>query len=222
MNYNQTNPPHRLHFYPVIPSRTIGQLALWLGGLSALALLTACSSTHIQSARIAAVPPAAPFHNVLVVAMDPRPEMRSQFEVDVAYFLQQRKVVGVASYKQFPLSDFKGSRDDIRKKCAAAGAESVLLVRTADRTTFGQAVPRSLGSLDGSTPDETTYELFTAGGNIETNMGLDARLYRVADAAPVWNALVDTILKDQYDSRAVSWKMADTIVTRLAKDKVIQ
>ena len=55
MNYNQTNPPHRLHFYPVIPSRTIGQLALWLGGLSALALLTACSSTHIQSARIAAV-----------------------------------------------------------------------------------------------------------------------------------------------------------------------
>jgi hypothetical protein len=222
MNYNRTNLPHRPHLCPVLPARALGQLALWLGGLSSLALLTACSSTHIQSARIAAVPAAAPFHNVLVVAMDPRPEMRSQFEVDVAYFLQQRKVVGVASYKQFSLSDFKGSRDEIQKKCAAAGADSVLLVRMTDRTTFGQTAPRSLGSLDGSTPAETTYELFTSDGNIETDMGMDARLYRVADAAPVWKALVDTMLKDQYDSRAVSWKVSEAIVARLAKDKVIQ
>ena len=221
MNCNRTNPHRCLPLYSALPSRTIGQLARLLAGLSALALLTACSSTHIQSARISAVPGAVSFHNVLVVAMDPRPDIRSQFEVDMVYFLQQRKVEGIASYKQFAVSDFKGSQEEIRKKCAAAGAEAVLLVRTTDRTTFGRAFPRSLGSLDGSTPDETSYELFTAGGNIETDMCLDARLYRVSDAAPVWNAMVDTLLKDQYDSRAVAWIIAKDIVSHLAKDKVI-
>jgi hypothetical protein len=221
MKHHQTNTPRRLPRYSVLPSGTIGQLARWLAGLSALALLTACSSTHIQSSRIAAVPPAAPCHSVLVVAMDPRPDIRSQFEADMVYFLQQRKVEGIASYKQFAVSDFKGGQAEIRKKCAAAGADSVLMVRTTDRTSFGRAFPRSLGSLEGSTPDETTYELFTSGGNIETDMCLDVRLYRVSDSAPLWNALVDTLLKDQYDSRAVAWKVAKGIVTRLAKDKVI-
>src|ERR1017187_1235011 len=112
MKHHQTNTPRRLPRYSVLPSGTIGQLARWLAGLSALALLTACSSTHIQSSRIAAVPPAAPCHSVLVVAMDPRPDIRFQFEADMVYFLQQRKVEGIASYKQFAVSDFKGSQAD--------------------------------------------------------------------------------------------------------------
>jgi hypothetical protein len=48
-----------------------------------------------------------------------------------------------------------------------------------------------------------------------------SRLYRVSDAAPVWNAQVATLLKDQYDSRAVAWTVAKDIVSQLAKDKVI-
>src|ERR1039458_10225950 len=115
MKHHQTNTPPPLPLHSVLPSRTIGQLARWLAGISSLALLTACSSTHIQSARVSAVLPATPCHSVLVVAVDPRPDIRSQFEADMVYFLQQRKVEGIASYNQFAVSDFKGGQAEIRE-----------------------------------------------------------------------------------------------------------
>lgn len=221
MNHNRTNLPRCWRSCLGHPSRITGQLVLWLACLSSLALLTSCSSTHIQSSRVPAVPAAAPFHNVLVVGMDERPEVRSQFEVDLVYFLQQRKVVGVASYKQFALSEFKGDRAAIRKKCASAGVESVLLVRMTGRTTFAEGHQGGLGSLDGSTADETSYELFSADGSFNTDMRLEAKLFRVSDAAPIWNGVVDTIIKQDNDTRHMLWGVAKAIISRLAKDQVI-
>jgi hypothetical protein len=221
MNHNRTKLPLRLHSCLGHPSRTTGRIALWLASLSALALLTACSSTHIQSARVPVVPAAALFHKVLVVGMDERPDVRRQFEVDMVYFLKQRKVEGVASYQQFALSEFKGDRTAIRQKCVSAGAESVLLMRITGRTTVIEGHQGGLGSLDGSTPDETSYELFTAEGTFNTDIRLEAKLFRVSDAAPIWNGVVDTIIKEDRDTRYMLWGVAKAIVARLAKDQVI-
>jgi hypothetical protein len=222
MNQNRTNLPRALNRRRVFPSREIGQLALSLAGLSVLVLLPACSSTHIQSARLSAVPSAAPVHNVLVVGMDQRADLRAQLEADVVLFLQQRKVAGIVSHDRFALSDFKGDKETIRQKCASTGADSVLLVRTTGRTTVTDFREGGLGSLDAGQGGELGYELFTANGGFKTDVRLEAKLFRVSDAAPIWNAVLDTILKDDsYDSRAVMSGIAQAIVTNLAKDKLI-
>ena len=132
--------------------------------------------------------------------------MRTQFESDLVYFLQQRKVAAVGNSKQFTLSDFTGGAEQIKKTFATAGTESVLCVRTTDRSTF----ERGPG-----------YETSAGLGEIETAVQLQATLYRLSDGVAIWNGVLSTILKDQYNSRTVLRGVAKDIVSSLAKDKVI-
>jgi hypothetical protein len=142
----------------------------------------------------------------MVFALDDRPDMRAQFESDLVYFLQQRKVVAVGSSSRFAVSDFKEGAEEIRKKFATAGAESLLVVRTTGRTTFEKG---------------PGYERAAGFGEIETDVQLAATLYRLSDGVPIWNGVMDTILKDQYHSRVVMRSVAEAIVSNLAKNKVI-
>jgi hypothetical protein len=174
--------------------------------LCAISLLTSCSSTHIRGSRTEAGSSVSPFHNVMVVALDNRPDIRAQFQDDLVYFLQQRKVVAVGSSSEFTLSDFNGGAEEIHKKFATAGVESLLVVRTTGRTTF----ERGPG-----------YERAAGFGDIETDVQLAATLYRVSDGVTIWNGAMDTILKDQYHARDVMRSVAKAIVSTLAKDKVI-
>lgn len=188
-----------------LPSKFLHTLT-WLLAFCAVSLLTACSSTHIRGSKTSAASSVSPFRNVMVAALDDRPDVGAQFESDVVYFLQQRKVVGVGSSGRFALSDFQEVGEEIRKKCANTGAESLLLVRTTDRTTFEKG---------------PGYERYTEATDIETDVQLTATLYRLSDGALIWNGVVDTILKDQYDTRVVMKKVANVIVNNLAKEKVI-
>jgi hypothetical protein len=142
----------------------------------------------------------------MVFALDDRPDMRAQFESDVVYFLQQRKVVAVGSSSQYPLSAFNGEAEEIRKKFATAGTECLLVVRTTGRTTFEKG---------------PGYERAAGFGDIETDVQLAATLYRISDGMTIWNGVMDTLLKDQYHSRVVMRSVAEAIVSSLAKDKVI-
>lgn len=187
---------------PPTPPRTL----TWLLAVCAISFLTSCSSTHIQGSRTAAGLSVSPFRNVMVFALDDRPDMRAQFESDLVYFLQQRKVVAVGSSSQFGVSDFKGGAEEIRKKFATAGTESLLVVRVTGRTTFEKG---------------PGYERAAGFGDIETDVQSAATLYRLSDGVPIWNGKMDTILKEQYHSRVELRGAAKAIVSSLAKDKVI-
>jgi hypothetical protein len=187
---------------PPTPSRTL----TWLLAICAISFLTSCSSTHIRGARTEAGLSVSPSHSVMVFALDDRPDMRAQFESDLVYFLQQRKVAAVGSSSRFAVSDFKPGAEEIRKQFATAGAESLLVVRTTGRTTFEKG---------------PGYERAAGFGDIETDVQLAATLYRLSDGVTIWDGAMDTILKDQYHSGVVMRDVAKALVSRLAKDKVI-
>lgn len=188
--------------FPPTTRRTLN----WLLAVCAISFLTSCSSTHIRGARTQAGLSVSPFGSVMVFALDDRPDMRAQFESDVVYFLQQRKVVAVGSSSKYPLSAFNGEAEGIRKEFATAGTECLLVVRTTGRTTFEKG---------------PGYERAAGFGNIETDVQLAATLYRISDGVTIWNGVMNTILKDQYHSRVVMRNVAEAIVSSLAKDKVI-
>jgi hypothetical protein len=187
-------------------ARQSRQAVTWLLAVCAIACCTSCSSTKVRGSKTAAGLSISPFQSVAVVVVDDRQQVRAQFEGDVVHFLQERKVVGVGASERFTLSDFKGDATQIQQKCASAGTESLLLVRTVDRSTFerGPSFERSAGF-----------------GEIETEVQLGATLYRVSDGVPIWNGAISTILKDQYSPGAVLTRVAKAIVNNLAKDKVI-
>ena len=187
----------------------------------ALALLSACSSTHIKNTANAAAMTAAPIRNVTVVGMDERPEFRNPFENDAVGFLKEHGVEGVGSHARFSLAEMKGDREQIRQRLVATKAESVLFVHVTDKTDFGGGPPASLGSLDMAAVDESRYNLATPGGELNTKLRLEARLYRVSDGAVIWSGLMDTIVKEDYDSIVLLRGVAKTIVDRMASDKVI-
>ena len=187
-----------------------------------LALMTACSSTQIQSTRHPAGMSAAPFRNVMVVGVDQRPEVRDPFENDAVAFLQERGVQGTASYTRFSFDEIKGDKEQLRRKLQGAGAESVLFVRVTQRTDFVDGPPASLGSMDMGAVDESQYVAFTTpGGDINTRFRIGARLYRVSDGAVIWSGVFDAVMKEDADSTDFVRRTARTIVDRLAKDKVI-
>jgi hypothetical protein len=187
-----------------------------------IALLPGCGSTHIKSTSNPAGMTATPVRNITVVGMDERPEFRNPFENDVAAFLQGHGIVGTASHDRFSLDEMKGDREQIRQRLAAVKAESVLFVRVTGQADFAGGPPASLGNVDMGAVDESRYNALTMpGGEVNMNLHLGARLYRVSDGVVIWTGLMDTIVKEDYDSIVLLRGVAKTIVDRMAKDKVI-
>jgi hypothetical protein len=154
--------------------------------------------------------------------MDQRQDVRSQFENDAVHWLQTRNVQGVPSYPNYSLADFRGGRDQVRQKGANAKAESVLIVRVGDRATYNDGPPADMGSgLGWGEVDEVRYNLSTPGGDINTDIRLEAKVFRVSDGTMMWSGLIDVIQKENYDSIVLLRTTTKAIVDRLAKDKVI-
>jgi hypothetical protein len=187
-----------------------------------LAVMTACSSTQIQSSRHPAGMSAAPFRNAMVVGVDQRPEVRDPFENEAVLLLREHGVAGTASYNQFSFAQVQGDKEQLRQNLKAAGVQSLLFVRVTQRTDFVDGPPASLGSMDMGAVDESQYVAFTTpGGDINTRFRIGARLYRVSDGAVIWSAVLDEVMKEDADSTDFIRRTARTIVDRLAKDKVI-
>ena len=187
-----------------------------------LALLTGCSSTHIQSRRNPETMGAAPFRNVMVVGMDGRPLVRDPFEDDVVRSLRAHGIDGIPSHTKYSLAEMKGKPEQVHQLLAATSVDSVLFIRMTDRGTFVDGPLPGLGSVDMGAVDEAAYNSFTSvGPDINTEIRLGARFYRASDGAAIWSGLLDTVLKEDYDSIVVLRNVAQTIVDRLAKDKVI-
>jgi len=154
--------------------------------------------------------------------MDNRPDVRDPFENDVVRCLQGYGVAGTASHAQFSFAEVSGSKEQVRQRLLAAKVESVLFVRVTDRADFVDGPPASLGSLDEGGVEESVYNAFTVpGGNINSAWRIGARLFRVSDGAVIWSCLLETIMKEDADSLVFMRGVANTIVDRMAKDKVI-
>ena len=192
---------------------------IWVG---LLGVMTACSSTQIQSSRHQAGMSAAPFRSVMVVGVDQRPEVRDPFENDVVSLLGDHGVNGAASYNKFSFAEVKGDKEQLRGKLKSAGVESLLFVRVTQRTDFVDGAPASLGEMDMSAVDESQYVAFTTpGGDINTRFRIGARLYRVSDGVVIWSCVLDEVMKEDADSTDFIRRTARAIVDRMAKDKVI-
>ena len=59
------------------------------------------------------------------------------------------------------------------------------------------------------------------GGDLDSSLRIGARLYRVSDDAAVWSSLLDTVVKEDYDSIVLLRSIAKTIVNQPAKDRFI-
>ncbi len=194
----------------------------WLLPVAMAALLSGCTSTRIQSARQPVGQSAPPFRNVMVVGLDPRGDVREPFENDVARLLRQRGVVASTSYDRFSLDQVKGDREQIRQRLLGAGAESVLFVAVTDHADFVEGPPVSLGDVSMGAVDDSRYQAFTAdGGEMETVFHIGCRFFRVADGMVIWSGMVNSTMKEDADYLAFLRNVSQTIVGRLAKDKVI-
>ncbi len=70
--------------------------------------------------------------------------------------------------------------------------------------------------------DESRYNAFTEpGGALNTVFKLQARLYRIPDAKPVWDARIMAMLKEDADSAVFIRRVAEKIVAQMGRDWVI-
>jgi hypothetical protein len=222
LNLRSTTPGISSLFSRTLHYRYIYRFTGCLGAVSALLLLAACQSTGIEGFAIPAAQLAAPVRDIFVVGMDERPNIRAQFENDVVAALHKRQVVAVASYPQYPLARLMGNSDQVHQTLVAANAVFVLFVRVADRATFLPGAPGSPGDMSMGAVEEARYVRFTEGaGQIQSDLRLGAKLFRVSDGHLVWSGVVDTVLKENYESIVLLQTIAKEIVARMATDKVI-
>lgn len=156
------------------------------------------------------------------MGMDERAEVRNPFENDLAALLTGRGITANPSHAQFTFAELKGNKEQIRQRLLAIGAEAALFVHVTDQADFASGPPASLGSMDMGAVDESRYNALTRpGGDVDTSLRLGTRLYRVSDGAVVWSGLLQTLVKEDYDSMVLMRNVARTIVAQMAKDKVI-
>jgi TolB-like protein len=198
------------------------RLAPDVAAAATLLLLVACASPGMRGAVNPAAHLDSPIRTMLVVGMDERPLIRAGWENDVVAALQKRQVNAVASYNQFPLTTFSGTQDQIRQALAAANVQFALFAKTGDRTDFVAGAPMSFSERDISSAQASQYLYLTAGGgDIETDLRLGAKLYRVSDGALVWSGVVDKVVKEGYDSIALLRSIARSLVGEMSSAKVI-
>jgi hypothetical protein len=207
-----------MQHYSLLQSATKSLMALAL-----LALIPGCSSTHIKSTRYAAGTGAASFRNVVVAGVDQNPDVREPFENETATLLAEHGVKGTASHTMLSLEELNGNKEQLRQRLIELKAESLLIVRVTERADFvEEEAPVTLGSMEITGESESRFnEFLRPGGDVDTALRLGARLYRVSDGALMWSGVLDATIKEDQDRLVFIRRTAETIVQRLAKDKLI-
>jgi hypothetical protein len=212
-------------FLPFLAGRNSFATRTGLAVMCLLALLcgSSCTSVKTQGGTTSAVTSGTVLPSLTVVALDGRPEMRINFEHGLAEALRSSSTIVNEGYRKFPISEFQGDKESVRRKFEAAGVQFLLVTRTGNRmTSLSRAAGHAGGGFDWDDLDASRYRLYSSGGEIRTDLRLDSKLYRVSDAQVIWSAATDTVLDENVIPEKMIRAIVRSIASQLKRDGLVR
>jgi hypothetical protein len=186
--------------------------------VSAIGLLSGCSTSELMNSAKSPEFNRAPFKKVMVIGVAKRPEVRRMYEDDFVQKLKAAGVEGVTSYGLIPDLE-KATRDDVKRVAGQTGVDAVLVTRLVkfDSKTYTFPSNERAKMLYG-TDWSGTYT--PAQDYVAETVVIESQLFDAASAKAVWSGTTQSFDPNQNLNRSVS-DLAGLIAKALAAQKLI-
>jgi hypothetical protein len=204
-----------------------------LAPLAALTLM-GCASTSVMDTWKTPTPPSGPVQKVAVIAVEQRGLARIGFENRFVRELKARGQAAIPTHDLLALPDIKADKEAAAAKLAAAGVDSVLIVRLAEQRNYNRSI-RATSERYASTVtgiDDTWgwynyysvafIDMSTVWSVDKKTVYLDSSLYDLGSRGHLWSAVTETVLKDGTDPLPEADALSAMVVKRMAKDEMIK
>ena len=196
-------------------------------------MLTGCASTSMKETWKSPAHSTGPVQKVAVIAVDERGLARIGFE---NRFVRDLRAVGqeaLVTHELMTLLDIKADKEAAAAKLREAGADSVLIVRLADLTTYSRSVratsERYVGTVTGIDSYYGWYDYFsvaymdmgTVWSTDKKTVYLDTSLYDLKSGKRIWSALTETVMKEGTDSLMEADSLTAMVVKAMNGDGMI-
>jgi hypothetical protein len=198
--------------------------ALCLGGCAASSVKQVWKSPAYQGGAV---------QKVAVVAVEERGMVRQAFE---NRFVNQFRALGQnadPTHELMGLREIKASKEAAAARFREAGADSVLLVRLVDQTTYAHQAQATPALFVPTTTGFSSYgwydyyevafvDMGTVWNSARQYVYLDTVLFDLKTGQRIWSALTLTVLKEDMDRLEEADALVAKIVAALRRDGMIR
>ena len=195
-------------------------------------LLCSCAATSVKTTS-KSPDSRGPVGKIAVLAIDHRREVRQGFENRFVSQLASGGAAAVKTFDQLSLAEIKADKLAAAEHFRASGAEALLILRLAGRTsTYREVRPgheRYAGVPIGY-DSMGWYDYYSVGfmdmsptyGNLKEKVNLEASLYDLKTEKRLWSAVTQTVVTENMDRVAEMDPVDEKFVAAMRKDGVIR
>ena len=198
----------------------LAAVALLLGGCASSSIKQTWKSPAFQGGQLG---------KISVLAVDERALVREALENRFVREFGAHGQDALATHNLLGLPEIKADKEAAAARVRAAGADSVLIIRLVDESTYSRQM-RATPALYVSTV--TGYESYgwydyysvaytdmgVVWSSSKQNLYLDSSLFDLKTGQRLWSALTLTVLKEDADRLVVADSLVAKIVSALRKD----
>jgi len=213
---------------------SVMRIKIQLAVAVATLVLAGCASSSVKKTWKSPTYQGGPVKNVAVLAVDDRGMVRIGFENRFVRDFRERGQEATATHELLTLAEIKADKESAETRLRNAGADSVLIVRLVDSTTYANEVRVTpalfvpvVTGIDSSYGWYDYYsvafvDMGTTWGNTETKVYLDTSLYDLKNNQRLWSTQTVTMVKEDSDRLAEVDDLVAKIVAALSKDGMVK
>jgi hypothetical protein len=196
-------------------------------------LLCACATTKVEKTWKSPNAPQGPVQKVAVLVVSDLPPVRPALESRLARDIGEHDQAVMTTVKVLSLTQVKEDKAAAAALLRQQGADSILIVRLADKATYEQQVrvtpaafvPVATGfsAYDwGSYYDIAFVSMGVTHSSLRDYLVLDSSLFDLRTGQRLWSARTQTVLKEDADRLVVADGLAGKLAAALRKDGLIR
>lgn len=196
--------------------------------------LAGCASTSLKQTWKSPTQQGGPVQKVAVIAVDDRGMVRMGFENRFVRDLRARGQEAIVTHELMTLSEIKANKEAAAGKLIGAGADSVLIVRLADVTTYNRSVRATSEQYVGTVTGIDSYygwydyysvaymDMGTVWSSDKKTAYLDTSLYDLKSGNRIWSGLTKTVLKDDTDALVQADALTALVMKAMSRDALVR
>lgn len=197
--------------------------------------LTGCASSSIKKTWKSSTYHGGPLKKVAVIGVDERGMVRKGIENRFVRDLGAHGQSAAVTYELMSLPDIKADKEAAVRALQSAGADSVLIVRLVDQTSYSRQIEaRPEVYVPVTTGIDTSYtygwydyytvafmDMGASWGTTTQEVYLDSSLYDLTTGRRLWSALTLTKIKEGDDRLVVVDQLTSKVVGAMRKSGMV-
>lgn len=196
-------------------------------------VLCSCGTTRIKSTWRSPDFHGGPPQKVAIIAITDQPLVRTALENRFANQLEKQGQPAIPTAKLMSLPEIKENKEIAGARLRQAGADSVVIMKLASRSTYENKsgrTPNEFYSVTTGSPSEGWYTYYVSAysGTDPAPIGLrdryllDTSLFDLSTGKRIWSCLTETELKENSDRLEIADSLVAKVVGLMVEEGVVR